>query len=102
MKINETRAYIKLMRDHIDQVNFFTRQVMNMIYEIEEKLFDVEDGICEFKDNIFDDTIGFLENAASRIYTLNDSPARLSIRCSKDISAASGLYQSEFNLKKIV
>jgi hypothetical protein len=103
MNVDEMKVYMRTIKSHVDSLNYFSRQVTNMIYEIEEKLMDVEDGICEFKENDINGRIQLLEGAASRMYSLGDSPARLnSSRCSKDHIAADGFYQSEFYLKKIV
>ncbi len=103
MKVEDMKAYMKTIKDHVDHLNYFSRQVTNMIYEIEEKLMDIEDGICEFKENSLSARLNFLEVAATRMYSLSDSPPRLKTsRCSKDHIAADGFYQSDFDLKKII
>jgi hypothetical protein len=92
MPIDDIKKYLATLKSHVDTMDYFSRQVTNMIYAIEEKIMDIEDGVS------LAETAG-LEVAASKMYQLNDSPARLnSGRCSKDLIAAAGFYQS----KKIV
>jgi hypothetical protein len=66
-------------------------------------MMDVEDTEWNYKKYSSEDNVDFLKVAASGIYQLNDSPARLnSSRCGNDHIAAGGFYQSDFDLNKIV
>ena len=90
MRTQDIRKQLMNMKMHLDEMDLWTRQAMNMIHQIEDNLFDVDDKKYEMNDSI-----EFLKEAASGIYHLIDSPPRLSSRCSKHHNAADGFYQYE-------
>ena len=101
MRIEEVRGLLTNLKIHIDQIESWTSQAIEMVYQIEETLFDIEDKEYSKKYEL-SNSIEFFKEATTRINHLNDCPARLSSRCSKDHIAADGFYQPDFKLNKIV
>lgn len=101
MKINEIRKQLTSMKIHIDQIDVWVKQASDMIYEIEESLFDLEDkqDCQKYEEEV---SIDFFKVAASGIYLLKSPPRLNSSRCSKDHIAADGFYQPDFKINKIV
>ena len=97
MPIDDIKKYLAELKSHVNTLDYFSRQVTTKIYAIEEKIMDMEDNSLEYA------TMHSLEVAASKMYQLNDSPARLnSGRCGNDLIAAAGFYQSNLELNKVV
>jgi hypothetical protein len=102
MEIDEISKHLILLKIHIDQIDEWVRQAADMVYAIEENIFDIKDKEYSQKYQT-PDRVEFLKGAATGINQTIDSPARLnSSRCSKDHIAAAGFYQSDFYLNKIV
>ena len=43
MKVGEIRKYLTDLKIHVDQIENWTMQATDLIYQIEEQLFDIED-----------------------------------------------------------
>lgn len=61
MNIREVRGQLDTLKIHVDQLENWIRQTNDMIYAVEEKIFDYEDNI--YLHNTFE----ILEEAASGI-----------------------------------
>lgn len=101
MRIEEIRGLLTNLKIHIDQVESWMLQAIEMVYQIEETLFDIEDKEYSKKYEMTD-SIEFFKDATTEMNHLNDCPPRLSSRCSKYHIAADGFYQPDFELNKIV
>lgn len=97
MNIREMKRMLNNLKIHMDQTEHWVNQGMQMIYELENKLIDLEE--YGFGHLLQDDD--YLKNAASKMNKYFESPPRLvlqhdSRRCdNKDIVAAD-LNQSFF------
>ena len=97
MIAKEIRKHLTTLKIHIDQIESWTMQATDLVYQIEEQLMDMEDKeYCQKYEMAVN--ISFLKEAAPKMYP----PRLISNRCGQDHSAADGFYQSDFNLKKII
>ena len=71
MSVLEIKKQLVTMKIHLDQLDNWTHQISNMIYEVEEKLMDIEsvkiDESLFYKKYSTDVNMEFFKDAASGI-----------------------------------
>jgi len=97
MITGQIRKQLDTIKIHIDELDRWIRNATDMIYEVEEKIFDIEDGYN--KEYTLNNSMKSLEEAASGIHHIMECPPRLkSRRRDKQDIAAVGFNQHEFRL----
>lgn len=102
MRIEEIRKHLTTLKIHIDQIENWTMQATDLVYQIEEKLSDIEEKeYCQKYE--MKGILGFLKGAATGMYHMIDSPPRLnSSRCGNDHIAADGFNQLDCYSNKYI
>lgn len=68
--LKEIKKYITTMKLHIDQIDRWMTQANQMVYELEDKVMDMEDQKCDSLD---------LENQFIALMNLGDAQDRLNM-----------------------
>lgn len=99
MSIIEIRKKLTTMKIHLDRMDNWNRQACNMIYQIEEEIFDLEDQIYQHEENAIGGKITQINEAATSMQKIIESPPRHpnSSRSAIHNIGAAGFLQSVFN-----
>jgi hypothetical protein len=90
--VRGVRSRLNNLKTHLDQVERWVAQATNLIYEVEEKLFDIEDN--GYKNRY--------EGAGSGIFVDPPRSSDTANHCGRNYIDASSYFQSVSEIKKIV